>query len=260
MSAWKFGNYDLNSFGPVTLIDDYLDLPDRRGKNQVIPFKHGTTFIEKYYDERILTFGMVVSGETADGLESVLETLRGLLAVRTQQTLTQTLLDGTMRTASACVDRPLQVTRPAPHIAKLTVEFTLASPYMRLSTLIADNTTTIDASPKAMTVTNPGTVEERDPIITLTGPLQNTVITNSTNGCILTYTGTIAAPRVVTIQTAATGEFTATTDLAANVIGNVSHSGAAALMVLNSGENTLSITDATATTGSVKISFYPPYL
>jgi len=31
-------------------------------------------------------------------------------------------------------------------------------------------------------------------------------------------------------------------------------------MVFNPGDNTLSITDATATTGTVKASFYAPYL
>jgi phage-related protein len=260
MSAWRFGSYDLESFGRVTLIDDYLDLPDRRGRNQVIPFRHGTRFVEKYYDERKLTFGLAISAVSADALEGIMDTLRGLLAPRTEQTLTQFLADGTQRTSQASVERPLQINRKAPNIALLTIEFILASPYMRLSTAIADNTTTINADPTAMTVTNPGTVEERDPVITLTGPLQNTVITNSTNGCVLTYTGTIASPRVVTIQTAATGEFTAVTDLGANVIGNISHSGASALMVLNVGVNTLSIADDTHTTGTVKISFYPPYL
>jgi phage-related protein len=260
MSAWRFGSYDLASFGNVTQIDDYLDLPDSRGNNQVIPFRHGTRFVRKYFDERVLSFGIAVYGDTADDVEAKMETLRSVLAVRTEQTLTQYLTDGSSRTAQASVDRPLQVNRKAPNIALITVEFTLASPYMRSSSLIADNTTTINASPKAMTVTNPGTVEERDPIITLTGPLQNTVITNSTNGCVLTYTGTIASPRVVTIQTSANGDYTATTDLGASVIGTITHSGSAALMVLNAGVNTLSITDATATTGTVKISFYPPYL
>jgi hypothetical protein len=142
----------------------------------------------------------------------------------------------------------------------VVVEFVMPRPYFRLSTAIADNTTTINTSPKAMTVTNPGTIEERDPTITLTGPLLNTVITNSTVGISLTYTGTIASPRVVTISTNSYGEYVATNDLGTNVIGNVTHNGAAALMVLNPGDNTMSITDGTATTGTVKIAFNAPYL
>ena len=258
MSSWKYGSYDLSSFGVVTLIDDSFDIPERRGRNQVIPFRHGTRYVEKYFDERVLTFGLAITTNTPAELESLMEELQALLAVRGEQTLTRILQNGEIRTAQASVEKPMQVSRPAPWSAKATVEFTLSFPFFRSSSLIPDNTTTIDADPKAMTVTNPGKVEERDPIITLTGPLQNTVITNSRNGCILTYTGTIASPRVVTIQTV-DGEFVATDDLGANKIGNITHQGASALMVIEPGVNTLSIEDDTHTTGTVKISFYPPY-
>ena len=112
----------------------------------------------------------------------------------------------------------------------------------------------------AITITNAGTADERNPTIVLTGPLLNTVITNVTNGCVLTYTGTIASPRVVTISKSSTGEYTATNDLGANVIGNVTHSGDAALFVVDAGDNDLSVADGTHTTGSVKVEFYPPYL
>lgn len=260
MTGWSFAGYDLTSFGKVTLIDDYLDMPTRRGNNQVIPFRHGSVFVEKYYDERTLSFGIAVSAETIEAMESLMETLRGILAVRTQQSLAQTLTNGTVRTAQASVDRPLQVNRPAPNIALLVVEFTLCEPFFRLSTAIADNTTVINASPKAMTVTNPGTVDERNPTIILTGPLVNTVITNSTNGAILTYTGSIPSPRVVTISKNSSGEFVATDDLGTNVIGNITHSGAPEFLPMNVGANTLSITDGVATTGSVKITFNAPYL
>lgn len=260
MTSWMFAGYDLSSFGRVTLIDDYLDLPERRGGNQVVPYRHGSIFVKKYYDERILPFGITVFADTMSAMESILETLRGILSVRTEQTLSMILEDGTVRTVQACVDKQMQVVRPAPNVARIVIEFTLTKPYFRLSTIIADNETTIDASPKAMTVTNPGTVEEVNPTIILTGPLQNTVITNSTNGAILTYTGTIASPRVVTISMDANGQFVATDDLATNVISNITHSGFPELFVLNAGINTLSITDATATTGKVKMTFYAPFV
>ena len=72
--------------------------------------------------------------------------------------------------------------------------------------------------------------------------------------------GTIASPRVVTIQLAAGGDWTATTDLGANVIANVTHSGAPSLFVFNVGANTLSVADDTHTTGTVGFSFYAPFL
>lgn len=258
MTTWSFGGTTLVTYGKVTLIDDYLDLPQRRGNNQLIPFRHGTVYVPKYYDERRMVFGMAIQAATAAALETALDNLRAKLAPLTQQVLAQTMEDTTVRNAYAAVERPLEVSRKSPTLALCTIEFVLANPIFRLSTLITDNTTTINANPKAMTVTNPGTIQERDPILTLTGPLSNTVITNSTNGCVLTYTGTIASPRVVTIQTV-NGEYVATNDLGANVIGNVSHSGSAALMVFEVGANTLSIADDTHTTGTVKASFYAPF-
>ena len=260
MTTWTFGGTALTSFGKVTLIDDYLELPTRRGENIILPFRHGTVFAQKYYGERVLTFGIAINAASATALETTFDNMRKLFSLRTEQTLAATMEDSTVRNASASVNSPLEVKRFTNTFARVTVEFSLAKPYFRLSTAIADNTTTINASPKAMTVTNPGTVEERDATIILTGPLLNTVITNSTTGGTLTYTGTIASPRVVTISTSATGEYVATTDLGANVIGNITHTGASALMVFNPGDNTLSITDGTATTGTVKVTFSAPFL
>jgi len=260
MTSWTFGGTSLASFGKVTLLNDYLDIAARRGENQVIPFRHGRRFVPKYYDERTLVFGIAVYKATANALEAAIDDMKKLFSVRTEQILAQTMEDATVRNAYATVNRKMEIQRRSNLIAMATVEFTLSSPIFRLSTPIADNTTVINASPKAMTVTNPGTIEERDATIILTGPLQNTVITNSTNGCVLIYTGTIASPRVVTISTAVTGEYVATDDLGANKINNITHSGASALMVFNTGDNSLSITDATATTGTIKITFNAPFL
>ena len=260
MTTWKFGSTQLENFGRVTIINDHLDIPNKRGENITVPFRHGRIWTKKYYDERVITMGLAVVGTSAQDLEGDIDTLKKLLAVGTQQTLEQTLEDTSKRQVPAEVTRALMVERVSPKIAKCVVEFTLARPFFRSDTDIADNTTVIDANPHAMAVVNPGTIEERDATIILTGPLQNTAITNSTNGCVLTYTGTIASPRVVTIQTDASGQYVATNDLGTNVIGNITHSGASALMVFETGTNTLSIADATATTGTVKVVFKAPYL
>lgn len=259
-TAYSFGGTALSTYGTVTLLNDHFDIPERRGENIIIPFRHGTQFVRKYYGERKMTFGFIYRAASMTAMETTIDALHAKLAPLTQQTLSQTREDGSVRTASAAVSAPLQIERETPTVVRFVVEFTLPFPFFRLSTAIADNTTTINANPKAMTVTNPGTIEERDATIILTGPLSNTVITNSTNGCTLTYTGTIASPRVVTISTSATGEYTATTDLGANVIGNITHTGASALMVFDVGANTLSIADGTATTGSVRVNFNAPFL
>lgn len=260
MTTWTYGGTALTSFGKVTLINDYLDVPARRGENQLIPFRHGKKFVSKYYDERTLTFGIAITAATATALETTFDNMKKLFAVRAEQVLAQTMEDTTVRNVYASVAQSIQPIRITNTLAKVVIVFSLSSPIFRLSTAISDNTTTINANPKAMTVTNPGTIEERDATIILTGPLSNTVITNSTNGCTLTYTGTIASPRVVTISTSATGEYVATNDLGTNVIGNISHTGASALMVFETGNNTLSIADATHTTGAVKVTFNAPYL
>lgn len=259
MTTWKFGTKSLSDYGKVTTVDDYLDIPERRGGNVVLPFRHGTLHAKKFYDERKITFGITIIQSSAANLESKIDDLKKLIAPRSPQTIEMTMENGAVRTAQAIVDSPLQINRFSAKIARAVLEFTLFDPFWRASAVIDDNTTTIDASPKAMTVTNPGTVEERDPTIILTGPLKNTVITNLTNGCVLTYGATIDSGKAVTIETV-NGEYKATLTGGTNVIGNVAHSPESALLVIDAGDNTLSIADETHTTGTVKISFKAPYL
>jgi hypothetical protein len=258
-TTWSYGGTTLATYGKVTKIDEYINVPERRGENILIPFRHGKTFAQKFYDERVIVFAIVINAASAIALESTVDSLKAKLSPVTLQTLSHTMADGTIRTIPAIVDNVFEVERIANWLAKYVITFSCPSPIFRLSTAIADNTTTINTSPKAMTVTNPGTIEEREPTILLTGPLTNPVITNSTNGAILTYTGVISAGHTVTIGTS-NGEPYATHSVSGDVIGNVSHSGASALMVFGAGNNTLSITSDVATTGTVKASFYAPYL
>lgn len=260
MTTFKFGGTSLEDFGKVTVINEYLDMPERRGNNQTIPFRHGNLFVPKYFNERVFAFGITIIEDSAANLETSLDVLRALLSPKTEQTLEMTLESTLVLNIQANANKSMMVNRVAPHIAKVVIELQASSPIWRDVNDIPDNTTTIDTNPTLVTINNPGTAEERDPTIILTGPLSNTVITNTTNGCTLTYTGTIASPRVVTIETNATGEYIATDDLAVNVIGNITHSGASALMVLDVGDNDFSIADDTATTGTVKIVFKAPYL
>jgi len=262
MTTWTYGadDYNLATFGKVTLIDDYLGMSRKRGSNQIIPYQHGTVFVPKYYDERTLVFGIAVIAESAELLETTFDTMHALFALRTEQTLTQTREDTTVRTAQASVSGGIDVERVSDKIARVTFEFLMSKPYFVLNEVIADNTITINTNPKAMTVTNPGTFEERNPTTILTGPLENTVMTNSKNGNVLTYTGIIASPRVVTISTNSSGEYIAVTDLGVNVIGNITHSGSAALMVIDVGDNVFSIADDEATTGTVKVTFSAPFI
>ena len=256
MTTWKFAGTSLTAFGRVTIINDYLDLPQRRGENQIIPYRHGSVFVEKYYNERTITIGIAINAASATALETTADSMKALFSRRTEGTLACTLEDSTVRNAMASIDSPLEIDRKSDKVALAVLQFNLASPYFRSGTVIADNTTTINAGTVAMNVVNIGNVEERDPVITMIGPLNNPIITNSTNSYSLTYSGTNAG--TVVIQTASTGEYTAAAGTT-NVIGNVTHSGGAALMVLNVGTNVMSIANTGGTTGSVGISFYAPY-
>lgn len=261
MTTWSFAGTTLTTYGKITVLDDYLDLPERRGNNQAVPYKHGTVFTEKFYDERTITMGIAMEAASGSALETNFDNLRARLSGRTQGSLIMTREDSTVRYAMASVNKSIQVTRKSATVALAVVEFELSYPFFRLSTAIADNTTTINSSPKAMTVTNPGTVEERDPTIVITGPFSSMTITNSTNGVALTYTGAIGAGATVTIGTL-NGEYFATLSTgSANVIGNVTHSGSAALMVFDVGANTLAITSAGGdNTGTVRVNFNAPFI
>lgn len=261
-TAFSFGGTALSSLGKVTLMDDYLASASRRGSNQIVPFRHGSVFAPKYFDERRMMFGLAVTAANATALETAFDTMTTLFSPRTEQTLSMTREDGTIRTVQATVDAAFDVTRITNTFARVVVEFTLCKPYFRLSTLYQVTSDAIDGTPtpQTLTVVNSGSIEERSPTLTLTGPLRNSVITNTTTGVSLTYTGTIASPRVVTISTNSYDEYVATDDLGANKIGLITHSGSAALMTLNPGNNAITITDADYASGTVKFSYYPPFL
>jgi phage-related protein len=259
MSTWYFGGTNLSSFGAITLLDDDGDTPDRRGEDIVIPFRNGRVPIAKYYDSRVIMFGLTINTATKTDLQDKLDDLRALLSPRVEQELQVVLDDTSVRTANAVVNKSFKPTHLGPLAVKLTIEFTLADPFFYSDTEV-EQIITIDASPKTGTVENPGTVEERNATITLTGPLTNPVITNTTNGVVLTYTGAIAGGEVVVIATNLTGEYTAVKDGTTNVIGNVTHSGSSALMIMDVGDNDLSITSDVTSIGTVTVAFYPPYL
>lgn len=258
MSSWSFRGTDLDTLGFVTLVSDSLMMPQKRGDNVLIPFRDGRVFVQKLFEQRSMSLGLEVSEDSISALEVKMDTVKALFGARSLGTLAQTLEDNSVRTALAEYTGDLNLTRVTPVSVRMVLEFTLPDPFFRGDVQVSE-VQTIDESPKTYTITNTGTAVERNPKIILTGPLENTVITNTTNGCVLTYTGSIPSPRVVTIETV-NGQFVATDDTSANVIGNVTHSGDAALFVVDSGANELSVVDSEATTGTVTVEFYPPYL
>jgi hypothetical protein len=261
-TTYKFGGTALTTFGKVTLINDNLDIADRRGSNLVIPFSDGELFVPKFYGARTITFGIAMTAASATALEALFDTLHTLISPRTEQTLEMTLEDASVRNISATVNKRIDVNRITNTLARITIQFDCASPFWRLSTAIADNSTVINSSPKAMTVTNPGSVYEASPAIVIHGAFTAITITNSTNGASLTYTGAIGTAETVTIGVLNKEYYATLSTGSASVIGNVSHSGGKGMLFpINAGANTLAITstgrDANST---VKITFNAPYL
>jgi Phage tail protein len=257
--SWEFGGTNLDTAGDwqTTVIEGVGDLPDVRGDNIVIPFANGSTHVRKFFDERIVTIGIAVQGSSLSDTQSNLDTLLAKFANRTRQLLKHTMPDASIRQAYAEVRSRVNTAWKGPKLALMTVEFTLADPFMRSDTK-SSTTKTINANPTAWTLNNPGTAEERLAIITLTGPLSHPAITNSTNGAVLQYDDVLAANTdIVTIDC---GLFTAVDETAAIVLDKIIHTNSPSFFVLDPGNNVLSIADGTHTTGTVKIEFYPPYL
>jgi hypothetical protein len=260
MSSWSYRGTALDTLGIVTLVSDSLKMPERRGENILIPFQEGRIHVEKEFEQRSMTLGLEVTEDSIQALETAMDVVKTLFGKRSLGALAQTLEDLSVRTGQAEYTGDLNLSRISPVSVRMALDFMLPNPFFYSDTLTTD-TQTINASPKTYTVTNPGSADKVNPKIVLTGPLSSPEITNVTNGVKVKYNAVIASPRVVTIDIdAETGEFTALDDLGANVIGNLSHEGSAGYFVLDAGANSLSVTDATHTTGTVGIQFYAAYL
>jgi phage-related protein len=253
MSAWRFAGVLLDTYGVVSRVSDALKLPERRGDNAMVPLRDGRVFVRKQFDQRKITLGLEIVEKNVTDLESKMDTLRALFGTRSQAALQETLENGAVRSSLAEVSGDLGVNRISPGCARLAVDFILAGTYFRSTTLVSDEKT-IDESLESYTLSNPGTAEERDMVITFTGPLTYPRVTNVTNNTWVAYNGEIPAGVTVVIDCA---DFTATS-LGYNVIGYIVHSGDVAFLVLQPGSNSLQVT-ASVAGGKVKIEFYPPY-
>lgn len=257
MSTWAFRGTSLDDIGFVTLVWDSADVAEKRGENVQIPFDNGRVWIAKYFDQRELTLGLEIVKDSIEELEDAVDELKRLIGQRTLGALQQTMANGSIRIAQAEYRGGLSPVKTSPTASKFTLDFVLPNPFFYSDTLVSV-TEVIDSSPHIVSVTNPGTFEHWNPIITLNGPLKNTTMLN--NGVSLTYNGELAPGDQVIIQRTDTKEYTAVLNGTTNVIGNVDHNGAAPFMVIFLDDNDISVTDEIATTGSVTIQFYPPYL
>lgn len=256
-AEWVFNSHDLTTDGDyrTTLLDGADDLPDVRGEDITIPFQHGQTWVEKYFDARVVTMSINIIGTDATDKKTNLDTLLGILGYRQHGLLVRTLPDNSTLQAYAEVVKRLGVVHHGPYLALATVEFRLADPFFR-GTSLTTVTTTIDATPKTFTVTNPGSAPETKALITLTGPLSHPTITNTTNGAAVQYDDTLATSGDIVVLDC--DKLTAVLGGSTNVIDKVIHTGAPQFMTLAAGNNAMSVTDGTHTTGTIQFDFYAP--
>ena len=111
-------------------------------------------------------------------------------------------------------------------------------------------------TPVTLSVTNPGTTLAEKLTLNFLGPIANPTVINTTNNTFVTIATTVAGTKHLIVDT---GAATALND-GSNVVGSVTHSGAAPFLTLNPGVNVLQVSGA-ACTGStlVTVSLAAPY-
>lgn len=261
MTQWWFDGVNLDQiFGEnrwsIENLSGAEDMAAVRGENPEVPLREGRTHVTKYYEQRTISLGMNIAGKVPIDFQSRLDVLKLLFGSRTQKVLKRQMADGTFRQANAEVTGTIGFDQlRGDHSGRFVVDFLLADPFMRSDVATAPAATTIDASPKTFTITNPGTAEDRSMIISLTGPLTNPRVDNLTNGTWVSFTGVASAGQVLVINVA---NFTAI-KVADNVLDNILHAGDSYFFVLIPGDNSISVTSDVTTTGTVGFSFNAPY-
>lgn len=262
LNRWSFRGVPLNRPDlRVRAMTGALGLPPLRGSDFLTMGSTGQLWVPKLADSRRVGLELLLTDVLRQGqIPAYLDELAGLFADRSQGALTHWHPDGTVRTAQAEVVDWLPADSNA-HVGALYVgiaDFLLADPWFY--GLAQTATAAVPASPTAFTVTNPGTAYPCGPQGTLTidytGPIANPVLTNGANGVSVTVNVTVAAGKHLVVDCVA---YTAANDTA-NAIASVLHSGAPQFMVLQPGDNSLTVT-GTGMTGATALTctFTPPY-
>lgn len=273
---WDINGTSLNQHGwnIVTVGGARYDLPTRRGDNMVFAYRPGSVHRAKLPDARTITLVMWVAGvEPSSGTNydnailrwndnwdflrrSVWRADGSQLDLTRRWNLTvsgtPTLVTATAKAEIADAMEPTMTGRTR---ADFAMTFLLADPYFYGTTVTE---TCVLSTPKS--VVNPGHdfAMHNNVTVTLTGPLTNPRLTNTTAtpDVWVQYTGSIPTGDTVVLTV---GTFVAVTNHGVNVINNISHSGARFWMGLLPGTNSLTLT-ATAGTGSATVAFQPPYV
>ena len=245
----------------ITELASAEDMPVKKGDNPLVPYREGRTHVKKYYDQRVISLGMVIAGPTPADFQARMDILKKTFGKQDQKWLKRQMADGTIRQALA---EPFGQSKTGAfrfrsilqdHAGRMVVDFKLSEPVFRAPAPTAPTPTQINASPKTFTINNPGTAQDRSMIITLAGPLTNPRIDNLTNNTWVSWTGVIAGGSNLVLDV---GEFTAAKD-AVNALDDLLHAGDKYFLVLDPDDNSISVTSDVTTTGTVGFSFNAPF-
>lgn len=259
------GGVDLATFALLARVVDVDDLPDVRGEDVAKTGLPGRQFLGKLLDSRTFQMIIVILGQDADGAVSTtprrhartnLDTLKAVLALRTQQTVTRLMPDGTTRSCVAECRSLAKVTQSnANQTMTFLATFTMADPYWYGASTTGPGSQTIAASPTDFTFTNPGNVRSHRMTIAFTGAITNPRLTNLTNGSWVDVVKVVAATKQLVIDPYA---FTALYD-GVDTIGTLTHGPTVAFLEMSPGANSMRVTAGTAG-GSLLLTVVPAYL
>ena len=265
---WFIDGVELQTFAyGIKAITEGHGLPPIRGKNTVIPFRHGSKAYTKYYGERHFSLAMYVVGADPAGLVPAsssalvdlyanLDTLRQVFGRRDSLlSIERVLPDGTTRTAEVEVVGLMDFDNVRGATARFVVEMMMPDPFWEgpsETTSLAAWTST----PDSFTVTNDGNFDVNKMVITVNDECQNPKIVLAGTSIYVEVLVTMAAADVLVIDTE---NFTAELN-GSSVLGSLNHQGDPSFFKLVPGDNTLTVTSGIAPTADIDVTFQPVYL
>ena len=131
-AEWNFDGHDLNVDGiyKTWALSGVDDIPGRRGANVIIPFADGTTYVEKFKNERTVVLATVIFGADYAAIQGNIDTLLSYFEIGIQGLLIHTRLDSVVLQGYAEVKTPINLawSSSKPGFAKAAVTFTMSDP------------------------------------------------------------------------------------------------------------------------------------
>lgn len=264
---WEYNGVNLTRYGfNIQHLGAPLNTAPFRGDNIVVPHKTGRLYTAKWADQRIVSLSMWVKDIPVDAgtpnaesyMLANLDTLRQLFGAPGQHTLKHQFGTVTRLAQAEVVNQVEFQPEGINNVYRLVVEFQLADPWWYAESATTVGPTSIVSNPQNITVTNAGTYQVEDAIITTAGLIADPKFTVGSRW--VQYTGTVPAGGTLVVNC---GAYTAALS-GANVTGDISHVGGVEWLLLQPGSNTFTVNaSALGTAGqapAVTVAFTAPFV